>query len=139
MNNEKRAEHAGDALDFFAAGWCDEEDTLADLLCDLMHLANQRCGDQWPTFEQELARARANYEAELVEETRPPPAVCQSAARTSSTSRRCSTTCSPSMVGYHAFQRPTGRPFQPQLHSGVTSAPIPSPLVTRLIVLCSVI
>ena len=42
MNNEKRAAHAQEALDFFAAGWCDPEDALADILCDLMHLCDQQ-------------------------------------------------------------------------------------------------
>lgn len=59
--NVKRAEWARAALDGFV-GACatDPEDQLADLLCDLMHLADQQGID----FAAELDRATRNYEGE---------------------------------------------------------------------------
>ncbi len=44
---------------------CDQEDSLADLLCDLMHWANVRNFD----FDVALAIARMHYQAECDEES----------------------------------------------------------------------
>ncbi|MGE5512902.1 MAG: hypothetical protein ACM31O_16815 [Bacteroidota bacterium] len=46
---------------FRRATGCDYEDSLGDLLCDLMHWSDARGFD----FEAALERARAHYEAEV--------------------------------------------------------------------------
>lgn len=46
---------------FRHANPCDYEDSLGDLLTDLMHWANVRGSD----FDAALARARSHYEAEV--------------------------------------------------------------------------
>jgi len=63
--NEYRAEWARQALDAFQdITQSDHEDSLSDLLCDLMHYA-----DKWKIdFELELARARDNYFEELTDD-----------------------------------------------------------------------
>jgi hypothetical protein len=48
---------------------CDREDSLGDLLCDLMHWSEQHDFD----FDLALDRGRGHFEAELVEELPPPP------------------------------------------------------------------
>jgi hypothetical protein len=66
-SNATRADWAEKALDTF----CDETgadtcDALADLLCDLMHLAERN--DLYGDFSEALRCARSNYEAEKAEE-----------------------------------------------------------------------
>jgi hypothetical protein len=62
--NERRAKWADKALTSFQRETlCDREDALPDLLCDLMHLANQEGWD----FDKALHRARSNHEAEVAE------------------------------------------------------------------------
>jgi hypothetical protein len=64
MNND-RAEWAAVALrQFQSATGSDSEDTLADLLGDLMHWADRNA----VVFDGELARARMHYEAETAAE-----------------------------------------------------------------------
>ncbi len=48
---------------------CDREDSLGDLLCDLMHWSEQHDFD----FDIALDRARSHFEAEVLEEFPPPP------------------------------------------------------------------
>ena len=63
--NQDRAEWAAIALDAFQdRTQCDAEDVLADLLCDLMHWANQTGAD----FDVELLRANNHYQTEIVED-----------------------------------------------------------------------
>lgn len=64
-NNEDRAFWAQEALHFFQqVTGADDGDALADLLCDLMHLA-----DRTPVaFADALRRATLHYEAEVEEE-----------------------------------------------------------------------
>lgn len=59
--NDRRASWAGKALAAFQeVTGADEEDALADLLCDLMHLADRAPYD----FDAALTRARDHYAAE---------------------------------------------------------------------------
>jgi hypothetical protein len=59
--NGDRAEWAAAALrQFQRATGCDYEDSLGDLLCDLMHWSDRNNFD----FEAALCRARGHYEAE---------------------------------------------------------------------------
>ena len=59
--NGDRAEWAAAALrQFQCATGCDYEDSLGDLLCDLMHWSDRNNFD----FEAALCRARGHYEAE---------------------------------------------------------------------------
>jgi hypothetical protein len=59
--NGDRAEWAAAALRHFqCVTGTDYDDTLTDLLCDLMHWADRNTGD----FEADLSRARMHYEAE---------------------------------------------------------------------------
>ena len=63
--NDDRAEWAGAALRHFqCTTGTDYEDTLTDLLGDLMHWADRNGVD----FNDELARARMHYEAEIAPE-----------------------------------------------------------------------
>lgn len=63
MNNH-RASWALTALEAFQeVTSADNEDALADLLCNLMHLADRK-GPTFGTFEAQLKRARDNYQAE---------------------------------------------------------------------------
>lgn len=60
--NHERAAWAHDAiLDLCAATGCDYEDSLGDLLTDLMHWARLNNFD----FDLALYRARMHYEAEI--------------------------------------------------------------------------
>lgn len=63
--NRNRAEWAANALDEFQRV-CDTEveDALADLLCDLMHYANQTHFN----FDDELARAKRHFDEEMNDE-----------------------------------------------------------------------
>jgi hypothetical protein len=62
--NAERASWADEALQAFIARTnCDCEDSLADLLCDLMHWADQA----GLSFTRELGRARYHYAAEITE------------------------------------------------------------------------
>ena len=62
--NHGRAAWARNALEGFRRETkCDYEDSLGDLLCDLMHFGDFHNFD----FEAALARARMNYEAEKAE------------------------------------------------------------------------
>jgi len=63
--NKDRAEWAYDSLGtFMERTGCDIEDALADLLCDLMHYADQHGYD----FNVELLRADGHYLEEKSEE-----------------------------------------------------------------------
>jgi hypothetical protein len=69
--NTERAKWAKTALQaFHNETGADEEDVVSDLLCDLMHLADR---EDW-LFDDELERARRNYEAEIA-----PPTLLQAA------------------------------------------------------------
>ena len=62
--NERRAQWADKALAVFQNETrCDQQDALPDLLCDLMHLADQQGID----FDKMLQRARYHYQAEVAE------------------------------------------------------------------------
>jgi hypothetical protein len=62
--NDDRAEWAGAAIRHFqCTTGTDWEDTVADLLCDLMHFCDRESFD----FQKELDRARMHYEAETTE------------------------------------------------------------------------
>ena len=64
--NDDRAGWAEEALKtFMTFTRTDPEDSLADLLTDLMHWADRN----EPNFAAELERARGNYESETTEET----------------------------------------------------------------------
>jgi hypothetical protein len=59
--NDDRAAWAKSAVcTFQTETGADDEDAVADLLCDLMHLADR---ENWQ-FDIELERARRHYEAE---------------------------------------------------------------------------
>ena len=59
--NRARAEWAAAALDEFQnGGGTDAADVLADLLCDLMHWADQSSYD----FDAELARGKGHFDYE---------------------------------------------------------------------------
>lgn len=61
--NENRSKWAKDAMDTFQdITGTDDEDVLQDLLCDLMHYANQTT---WLDFELELVRARDTFFQEI--------------------------------------------------------------------------
>lgn len=62
--NHSRAEWAAAALDAFdeAVGG-DREDSISDLLCDLMHYCDRTSCD----FDNELQRARGHYQEETRE------------------------------------------------------------------------
>lgn len=63
--NQNRAAWAAHALTAFKAiTGADPGDALADLLADLMHLVDQEGAD----FMAALARARMNYDAEIIED-----------------------------------------------------------------------
>lgn len=63
--NDKRAAWAGIAMDAFTNEvGTDFEDSLCDLLCDLMHWADRRGFD----FSAELARATTHYDFEFGED-----------------------------------------------------------------------
>jgi hypothetical protein len=69
ITNKHRASWAAGALMvFMQETHCDLEDSLGDLLCDLMHWAGQNHFD----FAAALNRASDHYEAELLDE-RPLP------------------------------------------------------------------
>ena len=62
--NERRAQWADKALAVFQKETrCDQQDALPDLLCDLMHLADQQGID----FDKMLDRARCHHQAEVYE------------------------------------------------------------------------
>lgn len=62
LGNAERAASADAALmAYMSRTYCDCEDSLADLLCALMHWADQ-CG---LSFHSEFRRARRHYAAEL--------------------------------------------------------------------------
>jgi hypothetical protein len=62
--NAERADWANEALKLFMARTgCDCEDSLADLLCDLMHWADMA----GLSFADEMHRARYHYAAETAE------------------------------------------------------------------------
>ncbi len=62
--NDDRAAWASEALERFqAVTGTDREDSLADLLCDLMHWSDRNNFD----FEAALDRARWHYSAEIEE------------------------------------------------------------------------
>ncbi|WP_027859702.1 hypothetical protein [Marinobacterium jannaschii] len=65
VTNEVRAEWARNALEYFASlsrdNPEDREDSVGDLLCNLMHYAKEEGID----FESELANGRALYEDEV--------------------------------------------------------------------------
>lgn len=64
--NDERAGWAEDTLDHFrAVTGTDEEDALADLLCDLMHWCDRNAINT--TFEAELEKARQHYREETTE------------------------------------------------------------------------
>jgi hypothetical protein len=64
-NNLNRAAWADKAIRVFReATGCDHEDSLGDLLADLMHWSDARNFD----FEAALLRARDHYAAEVAEE-----------------------------------------------------------------------
>ena len=63
--NRDRAEWAASAMDEFQRACAtNAEDVLTDLLCDLMHWANQSSFD----FDAELARAKYNFDEEIKDE-----------------------------------------------------------------------
>lgn len=63
-SNALRALWADESLQVFMARTrCDCEDSLADLLCDLMHWADKA----GMSFSRELGRARFHYAAEIEE------------------------------------------------------------------------
>jgi len=63
--NGDRAVYAGIALGHFQGETgTDDEDTLSDLLCDLMHLCDRRAKEPGFDFDAELARAGRHYKAE---------------------------------------------------------------------------
>jgi hypothetical protein len=67
VTNANRAEWAQEALDRFRSiTCCDHEDSLGDLLCDLMHWADANSFD----FALALERAEGHYEAEVAEAPR---------------------------------------------------------------------
>ena len=62
--NKKRAGWAAEAIDTFQeTTQTDDEDRMSDLLCDLMHYADQNDID----FERELHRARHHHNVEIEE------------------------------------------------------------------------
>lgn len=64
--NEARAEWAKTAIDAFQlATGTDDEDALADLLCDLMHFCD-RNEETHGKFADALYRAKSNYAAETM-------------------------------------------------------------------------
>jgi hypothetical protein len=71
LDNQQRAAHARDALDYFAkqAGdeWADDMERLTDLLANLMHFCKQNAEreDCPMDFEDALYTARMHFEAEL--------------------------------------------------------------------------
>jgi len=68
ITNNERAQWADEALtNFRRATRCDHEDSLGDLLCDLMHWADRNNFD----FEAALIRAQGHYEAECAKEADP--------------------------------------------------------------------
>ena len=63
--NRQRAAWAGHAvLAFQTDTGTDRKDAIADLLCDLMHLADEEEDD----FENMLTRAGQNYESEVMDD-----------------------------------------------------------------------
>jgi hypothetical protein len=63
--NHDRAAWAGIALGHFQdTTGTDDEDSLSDLLCDLMHLCDRRAKAAGFDFDRELDRARRHYQAE---------------------------------------------------------------------------
>lgn len=68
-NNDDRRGWARETLLAFCKTICrgDEQDALADFLCDAMHLC-ERESARWGVFENALRRAVSNYEAEKQEE-----------------------------------------------------------------------
>jgi hypothetical protein len=70
ITNLDRANWADKAIMAFREEtYCDHDESLGDLLCDLMHWADATNFD----FDAALDRARGNYEAELAEES---PTAC---------------------------------------------------------------
>lgn len=72
INNE-RAEWARFALDaFMQRTGTDPQDSISDLLCDLMHFCDRTRfeddPDVPPTFAEELERAQRNYRGETLGE-----------------------------------------------------------------------
>jgi hypothetical protein len=67
IDNETRAGWAQEAVERFQARTrTDDDDAVADLLCNLMHLCNQS-PDIYGPFAAALRRAEFNFEAELDE------------------------------------------------------------------------
>ena len=70
MDNNQRAAHAGDALDYFAKQsgdeWADDMERLTDLLANLMHFCkkNANSEDCPMDFDRALASARMHFEHE---------------------------------------------------------------------------
>jgi hypothetical protein len=63
--NHDRAVWAGIALGHFQdQTGTDDEDSLSDLLCNLMHLCDRRAKAAGFDFDRELDRARGHYQAE---------------------------------------------------------------------------
>jgi len=63
--NHDRAVWAGIALGHFQDEiGTDDDDSLSDLLCDLMHLCDRRSKAAGFDFDRELDRARMHYQAE---------------------------------------------------------------------------
>ncbi len=70
VTNRMRAAWAEAALGVFIQHTgCDLEDSLGDLLCDLLHWSEQHEFD----FDLAVDRARNHFEAELLDELPPPP------------------------------------------------------------------
>ena len=64
--NENRAALAMTALSAFQRETgTDDQDAVADLLCDIMHLCDRKCWD----FDADLERARRHYAAETTLDT----------------------------------------------------------------------
>lgn len=66
VNNQMRAEWAGEMLDLFqAVTHTDDCDLLTDALCDLMHWAKQNDED----FKTALKRAKWHFQCEAEEDS----------------------------------------------------------------------
>lgn len=63
-NNERAGYALAGLLGFVGTCSTDDEDLVADFLCDLMHLMD-RMPKTYGSFDEQLQRARNNYEAEI--------------------------------------------------------------------------